>query len=92
MGGGLRYALIDTGAPVQVPTTRMRAGSWRLDGFPDALRIDVPEGTVDADARFRVVSWPISLLLGLESLATADWVLDLEGGEWRFLTSARRGP
>ncbi|MBL9086873.1 MAG: retroviral-like aspartic protease family protein [Planctomycetia bacterium] len=89
--GAPRFALIDTGAPMDIPTARTSGGRWQLEGFPNALPLQAPEGTTDATAHLRVRDWPISLLIGLRSLSAADWVLDLEAGEWRFLAPSADG-
>lgn len=90
--GAQRFALIDTGAPMAVPTVRSPRGAWHLEGFRDALPISAAAGTTEGSPHFRLGEWPIALLIGLDSLSAADWVLDLEGAEWRFLGPARSGP
>jgi hypothetical protein len=90
--GVLRYALIDTGAPMAIPMSKTPKGAWHLEGFPNAVPLNVPEGNSEGCSHLRVGEWPISLLIGLDFLSAADWVLDFEGAEWRFLApSAPRG-
>lgn len=89
--GEVRFALIDTGAPMAIPMARTPKGAWHLEGFRGAIPISAAAGTTDASAYLRIGEWPVSLLIGLDSLLAADWVLDLEGGEWRFLGSAKPG-
>jgi hypothetical protein len=90
--GTPRYALIDTGAPRAIPTAKTPKGTWQIEGLPGALQIDAPAGTVDAAPWLRIGDWPISLLIGLDTLAAADWVLDFEGAQWQLLAVPRGGP